>query len=124
MMSLIKSISLAFLCMVLLVSCTRRLESSSAQMAETSTALQQSTKQQMDELIKLIDSLNQTIISLDKNFLTLVLVLQSMQVDLNELAKVSAPVREIIEKMHTTLTDLFEKKETPNQKTEDIDDLL
>ena len=78
----------------------------------------------MDELIKLIDSLNQTIISLDKNFLTLVLVLQSMQVDLNELAKVSAPVREIIEKMHTTLTDLFEKKETPNQKTEDIDDLL
>jgi methyl-accepting chemotaxis protein len=110
--------------LLVITSCTKRLENSSAQMAETSTALQQSTKQQMDELLKIIDSLTKTIESLDKNFFTLVLVLQQMQIDLNELAKVSEPVRNMLTQMNSVLDKLFEKEETPNQPSEDLDELL
>jgi len=124
MNGIFKKFSFVILCFLLITSCTKRLENSSAQMAETSTVLQQTTKQQMDELLKIIDSLTKTIESLDKNFFTLVLVLQQMQVDLNELAKVSSPVREMLTQMNSVLDKLFEKKESPNRPTENIDELL
>lgn len=109
-------------------SCTKKLEDSSVRMAETTNAMQQSTQQQMNELLKLLEILTQTLGSslgsIEKNFLTLVIVLQQMQLDLNELAKVSEPVRKMVEQMNVVLVKFFEKKETPNQETEDLSDLL
>lgn len=112
------------LMMQLSISCSKKLESSSERMAETSTALQESTKQQMDKLLELMEKLTLSIGNLEQNFLTLVILMHTMQVDLNELAKVSAPVREMITQMNSTLSALFEKKESPDMETEDLSDLI
>lgn len=111
-------------CLAIVSSCTKKLEDSSARMAETSTALQQSTQVQMQHLLLLMDRLTSSIGSLEQNFFSLIIVMQQMQIDLNELAKVSEPVRTMIIEMNKTFEKLFQKSETPNRETEDLSDIL
>jgi hypothetical protein len=119
-----KKIIVIFLLVQFSTACTRKLENSSEKMAETSTALQQSTQVQMERLLSLIEQLTKSIGALENNFLSLIIIMQSMQLDLNELSNVSEPVRSLITQMNSTLTNLFQKSESPDLKTDDIGELL
>lgn len=114
----------SLLVILLLCSCTKKLEQSSQQMAATSSALQESTKHQMDQLLIYIQQLNITMKSLDQNFALLLNIMNLMNMNLEELAKLSPILQKFITDAQATLKEVFKTSKTQDLETENIEDFF
>jgi PBP1b-binding outer membrane lipoprotein LpoB len=119
-----KSIILIIFLSLTLASCAKKLEDNSSDMNETTQKLQVQTQDQMNQMIELMSKLEITISSLDRNFEILIQLMSKMESSLEQLAKLSPPIRKMIDSINPILEGIFQDKVTEDKLTEDIDDLI